>query len=1084
MLQLVLGTDWVANRNVIHNLLAQDVKNGKKNRILIVPELISHDTERRLCAVAGDRTSRYAEVLSFTRLTQRVSEYTGIVPTACLDNGGRLVAMASVARQLRGQLKAYGSVETRPEFLSDLVDAVDEFKRCCISPADLRRASAESSGAFAQKLEELALLYEGYDALTARGKCDPRDQMTWLLEQLEGCNFGEDYVFYIDGFPDFTRQHMAILAHLISTSSLVVVSLNCDEPGSENMAFQKSGETAKTLLKIAKHYGIAVKMQHVPAEATPITTVWEKLYQGSITQKIPDNVLAYHGDTPHKEVSVAAERIWELVHSGTRFRDISLVCGNLNLYKNAISSTFRRAGIPYYLSGKECVLEKPVMQTIIAALDAVFGGFEQGDMLSYLRSALSPLSLTECDKLENYALMWGINGSDWCKKWENHPRGLGAEWSDHSHAELNSIEALRVKVITPLLSLRECFCKTDKVSEKIKALYHFLEEISFAGRLNRLADRYDAKGDNRSAQVFNQLWSILMDAFEQLYDVLGETTWDNSSFTRLLRLILSQYDVSTIPPVLDVVTVGPVSAMRCQQTKHLIVLGVADGEMPGYSGSSGVLTDWERDALRQMGVPLTGGALEGIHAEFSEIYGVFCGARDTIAISYSTGLPSFVFRRLAEFTDGVKEGKDSQATAIPDRMGIAAALLRENRQNVAEGLGLNEEYQRVTESVSYEHGRVSFENVKGLYGEALNLSASQVDKFAECRMRYFLQYGLRARERKNATVDPAEYGTYVHAVLESTAKEVMTKGDFHSCSAGDVLAIARKYSEEYITEHFSGITSQRISYLLNRNIDELDMVVEELWNELHNSAFQPAYFELNFGDEGRMPPIIIGGGAMPASLQGFVDRVDIWNAQGINYIRVVDYKTGKKDFDYCDVANGIGLQMLLYLFALTRADVSLLGEKTYPAGVEYFPARAPVVAADGSVSQEEADSLRIKEWKRKGLLLNDADVLAAMQSVDAPQRLDFRVKKDGEITGSVATRDQLKDLEKYITILLRQFVDTIASGEISANPYTRGSYHNACAYCPYVQICRPDYVEGRRVYAAMKGEEFWDQIRKKVKTDG
>ncbi len=1081
MLQLILGTDWVANRDVVHNMLADDVRQGKGNRILMVPELISHDTERRLCAVAGDTASRYAEVLSFSRLTRRVSEYTGVAPADCLDGGGRVVAMASVARQLRGKLKAYASVETKPEFLTGLIDAVDEFKRCCISPEELRRASAEAEGAFAQKLEELSLLYETYDALTARGKCDPRDQMTWLLEQLEDCSFGEDHVFYIDGFPDFTRQHMAILSHLIAVSDLVVVSLNCDTPGSGNMAFQKAGETAKMLLNIAKKHGVAVDIRVIAPATTPVTPLWEKLYQGTVDQDVSANVTAYRADSIHKEADLAAERILELVRGGARFRDVSLVCGDIAQYRSAIHTTFRRCGISYYLAGTDPVIDKPVMHTVLSAIDAAFGGFEQGEVLTYLKSAVSPLSLAECDKLENYVLLWSITGSAWLTKWENHPRGLGVEWNDRSCEELAKLEALRIKAVEPLLHLRDNFKKSDKIAQKVEALYGFLEEISFADRLRRLADAYDSRGDNRSAQVLNQLWTILVSALEQLYDVLGETTWDNAGFTRLLRLLLGQYDVGTIPTVLDAVTVGPVSAMRCQKAKHLIVLGVSEGQMPGYSGASGVLSDWERTALREMGVPLTGGALEGIYAEFSEIYGVFCGARQTVTVSCPAGLPSFVFRRISALAGGEKHWEQSTA---PDRYSIAADLVREARPDIADSLGISQEYKHISDAAEFEHGTVDPQNIRGLYGERLTLSASQVDKFAECRMRYFLQYGLRARERKAAGVDPAEYGTYIHAVLEETAKEVMALGGFHNCSAGEVLAIAGKHSDAYIRSHFSGLTSQRISYLLNRNSSELNMVVEELWNELHGSAFRPVDFELNFGEDGKMPPITISGAAMEACLQGFVDRVDAWTEGGRNYIRVVDYKTGKKDFDYCDVYNGIGLQMLLYLFALTACDSDILGKAPYPAGVEYFPARAPIVSSNGPVSAEEAQALHIRQWKRKGLLLEDKDVLYAMQPEDSPQRFDFRVNKSGEVIGSVATREQLRDLEKYIALLLRRFVDQIESGEIAANPYTRGSTHNACAYCPYAQICRPDHVEGRRDYASMKPEEFWTRISKKVKENG
>ena len=173
MLTLLLGRDWTANRDKILDQIAQDVRQELPGRILLVPELISHDTERRLAAVAGDTSSRFAQVLSFSRLARRVSDLVGSGAEECLDNGGRVVAMAAAARMTSHQLKAYADVETKPEFLTHLVDAVDEFKRCCISAQDLRKAAEDAQGALAEKMLELALLMEAYDALCQQGKRDP-----------------------------------------------------------------------------------------------------------------------------------------------------------------------------------------------------------------------------------------------------------------------------------------------------------------------------------------------------------------------------------------------------------------------------------------------------------------------------------------------------------------------------------------------------------------------------------------------------------------------------------------------------------------------------------------------------------------------------------------------------------------------------------------------------------------------------------------------------------------------------------------------------------------------------------------------
>jgi hypothetical protein len=190
-----------------------------------------------------------------------------------------------------------------------------------------------------------------------------------------------------------------------------------------------------------------------------------------------------------------------------------------------------------------------------------------------------------------------------------------------------------------------------------------LTDIHFSKRLEKMAVELDKAGDNRSAQILNQLWEILLNALEQLYDVLGETYWEPEAFQRLFMLLLSQYDVGTIPTVLDAVTAGPVSAMRCQQTKHLFVLGAAEGLLPGYGGSKGVLTDQERVALRKLNVPLTGGALEGIQAEFAEVYGVFCGAQETICISCSSSQPSYIYRRLLDMIE--KEQEFQLQDALP-----------------------------------------------------------------------------------------------------------------------------------------------------------------------------------------------------------------------------------------------------------------------------------------------------------------------------------------------------------------------------------------------------------------------------------
>ena len=1086
MLTLIYGKDWTANRQYILDMLSKDVTAQQGNRILLVPELISHDTERRLCAVAGDTCSRYAEVVSFSRLTRRICDWAGCGMKECLDNGGRLVAMASAARQLHSKLKAYAALETKPEFLSALIDAVDEFKRCCITPGDLTAASANTEGAFAQKLEELSMLLQAYDAVCAQGQRDPRDLLTWGMEQLQDSDYAQKHVFYIDGFPDFTVQNMAVITHLILYSSHVIISMNCDRPGSASLSFSKAGETAGTFLRIARQNGIETELIDVPCRSTPLTTVCENLFQGRILPLLTgsDCLRVVQAENTYEECVLAAEQVLDLVHSGARYRDISVVCADLPSYQNTLRMYFQMCGIPVYISGKEDILDKSVITTVLTALDAAAGGLDTRDILRYLKSALSPVPLDACDSLENYVLMWGIQGKKWLNDWTMHPDGLVDVWSDEAQAALDRINDSRRCAMDPIHRLAETLKNATCLTQQVQGLYAFFEDIHLCRRLADLAGEMNTSGDNRSAQILNQLWEILLSALSQMEDTLGQTHWDSESFLRLFKLLLSQYDVGTIPPVLDTVMVGPVTAMRCQHVKHLVVIGAAEGKFPGYGTAGGVLSDQERTALRQMGVPLTGGASEGLEIEFSEIYALFNGADKSVYISCPSGQTSFVFRRLASMAGAEYHRQHVLGAAGVNPVEAAAYLGRNGESAAAQELGIYGEYQRVQHMSHHTLGTVSGESVRSLYGKKLNLSASQIDKQADCRLSYFLKYGLRAKEQKPVTVDPAEFGTYVHAVLEETAREICDLGGFKSVSLEQTMAIARKHSDVYIQDHFNQIESERISYLFRRNDRELLMVVEELWREFQNSSFVPVDFEVAFGDGQQLSAIPIPGQQMDAQLRGFVDRVDSWKENGRNYFRIVDYKTGRKDFDYCDVFNGLGLQMLLYLFALEAEGEELLGKHPIPAGVQYFPARVPVLSAEGDLTDEEAEQERQPQWKRKGLILGDDDVLYAMENTDSPTRLSCRRRKDGTVTGDIASREQFKLLRRYILHILEKMVDEIASGNVAPNPYTRGSSHNACRFCPYGAVCHAATVEDRRNYKTMSSQRFWDEITKEMGNHG
>ncbi len=1085
MLTLLLGSDWVQNRDVVIEMLAADVASGKGNRVLLVPELISHDAERRLCAAAGDTATLYAEVVTFTRMIRAVSDCVGKGAEPCLDNGGRLVAMAATTRQLHSVLKAYASLETKPEFLTELVSAVDEFKQCCITSADLAKAASMSTGTLAQKLEELALILDTYDGICRQSKVDPADKMNWLLEQMEDCTYARDRVFYIDGFPDFTRQHMAIVEHIILHSPNVTVSINCDRFDSDNMAFEKTADTAAQLLRFAKGNGVPVEICYIDHDCCSLSEIRSKLYRGDTVadDQFKECLAVYHANSVYQECVAAAQYIRSIINRGDRYRDFSVVCPNINGYKNTLTSVFRRFNIPLYISGTENILERPVIIALLTAVDAALGGFETRQVLNYLKSSICPLSPDACDEIENYAYCWNIQGSLWSQEWTMHPDGIGMQWRKKDEELIARLNKARDKAIKPLLIFQKAFQNAKNLSEQVHALYRFIEDIQLSETFQRLADIADSNEDHRNAQIFNQLWEILIAALEQLHDVLGTTVWDAETFARLLRLLLTQYDIGTIPPVLDSVVAGPTNAMRCHEAKHLLVLGADEGSFPAYCGATGVLSDLERNALRAMGVSVLSGAESSLQGEFYNIYGVFCGARKTVYISAGPGQPSFVFRRLAQLCDGEKPILDTPALYVGDRTDAGALLTRLEDSETANDLGLTDVYHDLTDAKNYELGKIAPEQIRELYGETLRLSPSSVEVQAKCRLQYFLKYGLRVKEQEPYCVDPAQFGTYVHDVLENTAKDVMARGGFRQVSLEDTLDIARVYSDRYIQENFSQIESVRQNYLLQRNLDELLAVVEELWQEMSQSQFDPTFFELEFGKNSGIAEIPIENADMPASLNGKVDRVDTLTENGRNYFRVVDYKSGKNIvLDYCNIQNGMGLQMLLYMFALEEMGEDVLGMNAQPAGVLYFPARMNVLNQKSYPDDKKVEKERRDDWQRSSLLLKDNGVLEAM-CADL-QKIGIKVDKEGNLNGDIVTPQQFDMLKGYIKKIMAGLVNDIASGCVDANPYNRGERLNACVYCKFASICHPGENAQPRDLAEIRFKDFWERLEGEMSKNG
>ena len=217
---------------------------------------------------------------------------------------------------------------------------------------------------------------------------------------------------------------------------------------------------------------------------------------------------------------------------------------------------------------------------------------------------------------------------------------------------------------------------------------------------------------------------------------------------------------------------------------------------------------------------------------------------------------------------------------------------------------------------------------------------------------------------------------------------------------------------------------------------------------------------------------------------GKVDRVDGWLKDGKLYLRVVDYKSGKKSFDLSAVRMGLDIQMLLYLFALQKTGASRFGAGIEPAGVLYLPARDDILSAQRNIPPEKLQAEREKQLRRSGLLLAEPQVLQAMEheALTGPRYLPLRVNKNGDLSGSLASAAQLGKLGQYVEGLLHDIAQELRRGVIDADPCCRTEEDSPCRYCDWAPACH--FQEGRdgdrfQYIRPVKPEEFWREIEGK-----
>ncbi len=1093
---------WIGRANTGKSRrVLEDIRDRRSPALLLVPEHASHGSELDLCRVCGPEASRYAEVLSLRQLAVRAMERTGALADGVLDAGGKLLLMQLALREAASQLTVYARPSRRAPFLQELVALCDELIACRVEPETLGKAANALAGVSGEKARDVAIIYAAYLGHLEREGTDRRDQMEKLIDCLEESGYAAGKSVYLDGFTYFTAQEYKLIEILLRTANSVTVTLLGD--GGVWEIFQQSVQAQSHLERLAADGGVHCEVELLSGKEpeTELEHLAERFF-GPVEpwSGVCAGVELVRAESMFTETEYVAAKIRELVRTqDLRFRDIAVAARNLDEYAATIENVFERFGIPVYLSRRSDVLEKPVLSLLAGALDAVTGGYEYEDMFRWLKTGLAGISDGECDRLENYVITWDVHGSMWVREedWTANPDGWRESFTTAQEEALGEINAIRRRVSEPLRRLASGLREREGATEKLRVLWDFLEELDLAGQLEERTARLEALGELQRAREYGQLWELLCGVMDQFAGMLGDMPMDAEEFARLLKLVLTQYDVGTIPVSLDQVQASQITRNDRHRVRVLFLMGANDHVLPAVQAGTGLFTREDRERLLEEGIELAPSGMERFHMELQNLYAALAQPDQALFISWpgadlsgASLRPSFVVGRARALLPEVQETDDGGAFFCRLTAPLPALELAGGERGGALWRYFEEDGRYANALAAMERaagmrrGRLSPAAVETLYGSTCRMSASRIDKIGSCHFAYFMEYGLRARERVPAGFDASRVGAFLHFVLEHVTRAVMERGGFVRVEEKELKRLTRDAVDCYIAEALPNFDrrDERFKYLFRRLRKTVETIVSNVADELSNSDFVPMAFELGFGEGEALPPVTVQIEGASLAVAGRVDRVDGWLADGKLYLRVIDYKSGKRAFDLSDVRYGLNIQMLLYLFALEREGKALFGHEIVPAGVLYLPARDVLVSKPRDVSREALRSALDKELRRSGLVLSQPEVLRAMEhsALEEPRFLPLSLRRGGGVAGGLATAEELGRLGQYVDRLLEKITWELREGVIDADPCYTSESDNACTYCAFASAC--NFTDGaggdrHRPLRPVKPEEFWGQIK-------
>lgn len=1097
------------SHRIYEEIMQRAAEEPGRNFLIIVPDQFTMQTQKDLVMRSDRDGILNIDVLSFGRLSHRILEEVGTKEMPVLDDTGKSLVLQKVAADLKEQLPAMGSLLHKQGYIHEVKSAISEFMQYGISTQDMDKliTSAQKRGALAMKLKDLKTLYRGFQDYIRDHFITTEETLDVLRRSLSKSKILKGSVVVFDGFTGFTPIQNRLIQELmrVCAETLVTVTIGVGEDpykmDGEQKLFHLSKKTVADLEKLATEAeverGEDLFVKGGPnrfAKAPALHYLEQNLfrYQYEPYAGEQQEIHMFEALSPREEVHQTALYIRHLIREqGMTYRDIAVVIGDLEGYASYVETEFGQLEIPCFLDRTRGIVLNPMIEYIKSALQLYIKDFSYDTVFHFLRSGMADISREEIDELENYVIRTGARG------YRTYSR-LFTRRTEELQGNAEGSEQAEEKTMERLNRIRQQFMDAveilhmgsqEKAGDYVSHLYDFLEQNQVQQKLLNYQQQFEKEGDLSRAREYAQIYRLVMDLLDQVYELLGEEEISRQEFADILEAGFGEITVGTIPQNVDRIVVGDMERTRLKQVKVLFFLGVNDGNIPKNASKGGIISDMDREFLIESGTEMAPSPRQQMYIQRLYLYLNMTKPSEQLYLSYAKvnsegkGIrPSYLIdtvRKLFPAMSVEYPQNRSRLEQIEGRQEGARYLAEELREYV-EGTLPEEERQdfylmyRAYEADAagrdlltraafrrYRESGLSRIVARALYGQQLENSVSRLETYAACACRHFLQYGLSLQEREEFGFEASDMGTVYHAVLENFAGKLaesnLTWWDFTEDFAAkavkeSVEAYAATYGETVL------YSSARNEYAITRMSRILTRTVLTLQKHLKQGSFQPDDYELSFRFAEDLDSIHVDlSEDEKMHLQGRIDRIDVSEDVEHVYVKVIDYKSGNRKFDLAALYYGLQLQLVVYMNAAMEMESRKHPDKEIvPAALLYYHIDDPTIETPVELTDEQINEQILAKLRMNGVVNSDPEVVERLDRYmqDKSVVIPVEKKKDGSFSArsGVLSREEMQLISSYVDAKIRSIGREILDGKIAANPYEKGN-EEACTYCAYKKVC-------------------------------